>query len=440
MAQLTLIATLVLTLQSLLSAHDIPSEVVIHTFVKPEGARLHVLVRVPLTVLRDVNLPRRGPDYLALEALDQPLRQAAASLVDGVGLFENDVRLRQFEIRETQIALPSDKSFATYEEAMAHLRGPKLPEKTEVVWNQGFFDVRLDYLIQSDRSDFSLRMFLATGRAGRTLTMVRFLPSNGTTRAYELENDAGLVRLDPRWHQAAWGFVKSGVFHIFRGIDHLLFLFCLVIPFRRFSGLIAVVMSFTVAHSITLIASALSVAPGGSWFPLLIELLIAVSIVYMAVENVVAANLKRRWLITFVFGLVHGFGFSFAFRQTLQFAGSHHLVSLLSFNAGVELGQIMLLAIMVPAVRLFFQYTIAERVGTIVLSALIAHTGWHWMTERGGRLWLVEWPAPDLMLAATLVRWLLFLVVAAAAIWLITSLRWPRSARQAPSPRSVTPT
>jgi len=69
------------------------------------------------------------------------------------------------------------------------------------------------------------------------------------------------VQLDPRWHQAALQFVKLGFFHILDGTDHLLFLVCLVIPFRRFRSLVAVVTAFTVAHSITLIASAYNLAP-----------------------------------------------------------------------------------------------------------------------------------------------------------------------------------
>ena len=91
-------------------------------------------------------------------------------------------------------------------------------------------------------------------------------------------------------------------------------------------------------------------------------------------------------MMAFGFGLVHGFGFSFALKQTLQFAGDHLLTSLLSFNIGVELGQLLVLAVMIPALELLFRYVVAERMGTIILSALVAHTAWHWMTERFDRL------------------------------------------------------
>ena len=103
----------------------------------------------------------------------------------------------------------------------------------------------------------------------------------------------------------------------------------------------------------------------------------------MALENIVGtASVHRRWIITFGFGLVHGFGFSFALHETLQFAGSHLVTSLLAFNVGVELGQVLVLLVLVPALALLFRYVVAERMGTIILSALVAHTGWHWMLER----------------------------------------------------------
>src|SRR4029078_6168609 len=149
-------------------------------------------------------------------------------------------------------------------------------------------------------------------------------------------------------------FVQEGFAHILGGTDHLLFLFCLVIPFRRLRPLIAVVTAFTLAHSITLIASAYNLGPDALWFPPLIETLIAVSIFYMALENIVGTNVERRWMIALGFGLVHGFGFSFALKQTLQFAGSHLLTSLVSFNVGVELGQLLVLALLIPVLEILF--------------------------------------------------------------------------------------
>jgi hypothetical protein len=127
--------------------------------------------------------------------------------------------------------------------------------------------------------------------------------------------------------------------------------------------------------------------------------------------------------MAFAFGLVHGFGFSFALQETLQFAGSHLLTSLLAFNLGVELGQLLVLAAMIPALHLFFRFGVAERVGTIILSAFVAHTAWHWLTERGERLRQYSWPALDAALLATAMRWAMVGIAVAGAAWLVRAMR-----------------
>src|SRR5437762_6817933 len=410
-------AALIWAMPSPAVAHDIPNDVTVHAFVKPEGERLHLLVRVPLKAMRDVDYPRRGAGQLDLALADAALRNAATLwIADSVELYENEVRLASPRAADARVSLESDKSFASYEQALAHLAGPRLPSNMELYWEQGLLDVLFEYPIGSDRSDFSLRPRLE--RLGlRTTVALRFLPAAGGVRAFGLHGDPGLVRLAPRWHQAAWRFVESGFFHILEGTDHLLFLLCLVIPFRKFGQLVLLVTSFTVAHSITLIASAYNLGPDALWFPPLIETLIAISILYMAIENVLGSNVGRRWMITFGFGLVHGFGFSFALRQNLQFAGSHLLTSLLSFNIGVEVGQLLVIALLVPMLELLFRFVVAERVGTIILSALVAHTGWHWMLERWERLRQFGWPAFTPSQIATSMRWLIVILILAGLAW-----------------------
>ena len=324
------------------AAHDIPNDVVVQAFVKPQGNRLHLVVRVPLKAMRDINFLERGPGYLDLARVNEVLPGAATLWIsDFIELFENDSRLSKPQIVATRISLPSDRSFASYDNALANVTGPPLSNDTNVYWDQTMLDVLFEYPIQSEQSRFSIHPALA--RLGlRVVTVLRFVPPSGEVRAFEFTGDPGLVRLDPRWYQAALRFVDLGFFHILDGTDHLLFLLCLVIPFRRLGALIPVVTAFTIAHSITLIASAYNLAPNFLWFPPLIETLIAISIVYMALENIVGgSSLQRRWMMAFGFGLVHGFGFSFALRESLQFAGSHLLTSLLSFNVGVELGQLL---------------------------------------------------------------------------------------------------
>ena len=385
-------------------AHDIPAQTILHGFVKPDGDRLHVIVRIPLDPVAEHGVPKWGPGYLDLARIDDKLRKTAEIVAREFVFFEDGVQLTPEGAAATRISEPSDPSFETFETARDKILGPPLPQDTRVFWNQGYFDAYLQYPIRSEESGFSIDMRLSPGLGDRLKMVLRYITPEGTTRAFEFHAGAGVIALDPRWYQAASTFVKLGFEHILDGIDHLLFLLCLVAPFRlrHFRTLIGIITAFTVAHSITLIAAALGVVPAGRWFPPLVEVLIALSIVYMALENFVVAlrngrnaeaSLRWRWLIAGFFGLVHGFGFSFALKRELQFAGSHFLLSLLSFNVGVELGQLLVVAITFPLLALLLRQPEARRYGVIILSAIVAHTAWHWMTERLESLNRVGWPS-----------------------------------------------
>ena len=415
------------------TAHDIPTDVKINAFVKPEGHRLEFLIRVPLAAMIEVDFPTRGAGYLELARADEALHHAAKLyLIDNITLYEKDVALAPPRIVDARVSLASDRSFASYDAARAHVAGPPLANDLDLYWNQQLLDVLLEYPIRSDQSEFAIDP--RVDRLGQNVsTALRFLPPGGAVRAFEFHGNPGLVRLDPRWYQAALRFVESGFWHIIEGIDHLLFLCCLVIPFRRLRPLVIIVTSFTVGHSISLIASAFGFVPDALWFPPLIETLIAITIVYMALENIVyaamgklAGDVSRRWIIAFAFGLVHGFGFSFALRESLQFAGDHLLTALFGFNLGVEIGQIAVLLVLIPALDLLFKYVLPERLGIIILSALIAHTAWHWMIERGEQLAKFPFPKIDAAFLASAMRGLIAVLVLALAVLLANSWlrRW----------------
>jgi len=397
------------------AAHDIPDETILHAFVKPEGDRLHFLVRVPLTMLQNLNLPKRGPGYIDLPLPEERLQAAAAAAAKEIVLHENGTALAPRRMT-ARISEASDKSFETYAKALARIAGPKLPDSANVFWNQGYFDAHLEYPIGSERSDFSLDLRLAPGLRGRLKLILRYLPPDGSTRAYELHGGAGHVALDPRWHQAAATFLASGFRHILGGVDHLLFLLCLVLPFRRVGWtLVAVITSFTVAHSITLIAAARGMVPSGTWFAPAVEVLIAASILYMALENIVRPNLRWRWLVTGLFGLVHGFGFSFLLQSQMQLAGEHLLLSLVAFNVGIELGQLVFIGVAIPLLYLATEkLRFDARLTSVVISAFVAHTAWHWMTERWDELVKQPWPEVD---ATQLALWCLLTAALALLAW-----------------------
>ena len=404
--------------------HEIPADVIVRAFVKTEAGALHLVVRVPLTSMRDVDFPVRGPGYVEIgEATPLLADQAKVWIADYVTLYEEEVRLPAPVVTGARISLPSDPSFADYDRAVAHIGAPPLPAATELVLEQAMLDVVLRTPITSPDARFSIDP--AWAHLGiRTATVLRFITPEGAERVFQYTGNPGRVRLDPRWHQAFLRFVALGFTHILDGIDHLLFLLCLVIPIRRFWPLVSVVTAFTAAHSITLGASVLGLAPNALWFPPLIEMLIAASIVFMALENIIGKTLRRRWVWAFGFGLVHGFGFSFLLRESLQFAGTHLYTSLLAFNVGVEFGQLFALLFMVPGLALLFRKVMSPRIGAILLSALVAHTAWHWMTERWGVLTAYDFQAPtyDAAFWALVLRWALLALIVGAAAWGLSAL------------------
>jgi len=413
--------------------HVIPDDVTVQMFAKPEGGRFHLLVRVPFTALADIIFPARAGGDLDLPQVDGMLASAAKTWIsDWVDLYEDDTLLPKPQVVETRVSLPYDTSFASYEEAWAHLMGPRLPGSVQVFPDQAMLDVLFDYPIHSDRSDFAVHSRLAR-LAVRVVTTLRFVSPGGTrsevARVYGYQGDPGLFKLDPGWSEPVRRFVPLGFFQILKGADYLLFLFCVALLFRRSLALIPFVAAFTAAHSMTLIASAYGLAPEALWFPVLFETLIAVSIVYMAFENIVAGTpAQYRWMIAFGFGLAYGFGFSFALRPALQFGGSHVLASILSFNVGIELGQILILGLLIPALNVIFQWGVPERIATIFLAALTAHTGWHRMIDRAR--WLsasqFNWTAVNPAILANVQRWLIAVLIFAGLAYLVFGVLRPR--------------
>ena len=406
-----------------LQAHEIPTDVVVQAWLTPSDSDVELLLRVPLEAMRDIDLPVRGPGYIDIATADTYLRDAAEIwLANFVAIYADGQPLEEWQIDAVRLSLPSDRSFVDYQTASAHIDAGTLSADTELYVDQALFDVRLMYPATAAATDFAIEPRF--GRLGlRTTTVLNFVPAEGVRRIFEFSGSPGLVPLDPRWHQAFLRFVRLGIDHILGGIDHVLFVLCLIVPFRRFLPLFAIVTSFTVAHSITLVGSAFGLAPTVPWFPPLIETLIALSIVYMALENIVGSRWDRRWLIAFAFGLVHGFGFSFALSETLQFAGSHLLTSLFAFNIGVELGQLMLIVIAVPILNRLFRRADVAKAGTIILSALLAHSGWHWMSDRASELLLYDYSLPVMNAAffASVMRWIMLLLIIGLTVWALYS-------------------
>jgi hypothetical protein len=176
----------------------------------------------------------------------------------------------------------------------------------------------------------------------------------------------------------AWSLFRLGIVHILTGYDHLVFLFGLIVIGGRLRSTILALTAFTLAHSITLGLSALGIwSPG----PSIVEPAIALSIAYVGIENWFVKSSDRRWLITFPFGLVHGFGFAGALRE-IALPAAQIPVALASFNVGVEAGQLLVLAAVLPVLVLLRRQLWFSQYGVRFASGLVAIAGGVWFIAR----------------------------------------------------------
>ena len=173
-------------------------------------------------------------------------------------------------------------------------------------------------------------------------------------------------------------FFFLGVEHIVTGYDHLLFLLALILCGGNLVQLVKIITAFTLAHSITLAAAALNIITLPS---VLVEAVIALSIAYVAFENLYPRYaISRRWTISFVFGLMHGFGFSSVLRE-IGLPQDNLIWSLLNFNLGVEAGQLVAVALVLPAL-FWLRKTDSEAKIVRLISAVVMGVGIALFIER----------------------------------------------------------
>jgi hypothetical protein len=404
-------------------AHDVPLERTLSVFVKVEPDNLHLLIRVPLDALRNVQFPVKANE-IDLQTSRPAIDEALRAIGETIRISENGIEAPPSS-GTARLSLPSDRSFADYDGAVAHVDAPIAPD-TVIYSGQGFFDAHLEYRIGSPQSMFAIQSTLAPDLGDSLKLVVQYLPLEGTGRQCVITGRLGRVALNPTSHEAARRFFIRGIGHVPGAADHLLLLICLVVPFRSVRGLVPMVIALSAGHSATLIGTAFNLAQVGQVLAPVVDLAIALSIAYVALENITGATLDRRWLIAGVSGLVYGLGLSYTLRQELQFAGSHPLLSVLSFNLGIEIAQLVTLAVVFASVSHLLRGPIGERAGVVVISAMVAHTAWHWTIDRGTVLWQAGWPELDAPSLLILARWGAGVFVAISAARLIMKFRLAR--------------
>ena len=177
---------------------------------------------------------------------------------------------------------------------------------------------------------------------------------------------------------SSWlSFFKLGMLHILTGYDHLLFLFALLLSRQSLKQFIGTITAFTIAHSITLTLAVLGIVDLPSKF---VESVIALSICYVAIENILKEKIKYRWAITFIFGLIHGMGFASILKE-MELPKSNLAVALLNFNLGIEFIQLCIALLVVPILlklQVLSNYRKYVKIGSIFIFIL----GLIWFVQR----------------------------------------------------------
>ena len=228
---------------------------------------------------------------------------------------------------------------------------------------------------------------------GTPFVLSAVFPADNATQTLKLSEPGGMAQFAT--------YVADGVKHIAIGIDHILFLIALLLPAvllrsggkwvpvadirTAFWSVLRIVTAFTVAHSITLSLAVLEIVQLPSRF---VESAIAASVLITALDNLWPFLPRKRWLVAFAFGLLHGFGFASVLID-LKLPASALLLSLLGFNVGVEIGQLMLVAVLMP---LAYLSRASKGYTRIVLgggSVVIAAISLGWLLERSFNLKLM---------------------------------------------------
>ena len=240
--------------------------------------------------------------------------------------------------------------------------------------------MEVDYVCPAEPNHLIVRDDLADelGDKHHIIAVLTWSGGSSSLNFSAAEREASITLKGTEQPKGAASFFLLGVEHIATGYDHLLFLLALILCGGNFVQLLKIITAFTLAHSLTLGAAALDIITLPS---VLVEAVIALSIAYVGFENLFPRfAVSRRWTISFLFGLVHGFGFSSVLKE-IGLPKDSLLLSLLNFNLGVEAGQLVAVVIVVPLL-LQLRKTSWEEKAVRGLSAIVLIVGLALFVER----------------------------------------------------------
>jgi hypothetical protein len=393
--------------------HDLPQDTMMHAFFRVQGNEAHLLVRVPLDLLHGISWPTNHGEY-AIGDSQAAVNQALDALSHTILIWQDGERLTPTS-SSGQLAALGDLSFANPEAAAAHIAQPAEPGLKLAV-DLGYLDAHFIYPIRPAPAVFSIQSRVAEDLQELSKLIVQFVPDgNYSGGAMTISARSGRVALNPNRAQAALGFVLVGMQGLLTNADCLLFILCLMIPFRRAHDFAAPYAAFVLANLISLAGTAFGFAPDSLWFGASAASVSAVLIFFLALGNIFGAHLQRRRLWTGLFGFILGFEFARLLAERLQFAGAHSTIALWFLALGVDLGALLVFALTFVGLALILRGARAGRIGMIVLSAIVAHAAWHWMIDRLGVFWQTPWPSMTMSGFYHLAQWIFAVLLAAGA-------------------------
>ncbi|RKZ63703.1 MAG: hypothetical protein DRQ44_09850 [Gammaproteobacteria bacterium] len=333
----------------------------------------------------DVQQLKQSTDGLALLA-----KQSLDLAFDGKNV---DAKVEGFRIYKNG----SQPDFATLDDAQKSFEIEPLFDSFEqgVYVGDTTVDVLLRYTSKSTVYNYALSSNLNPGLPDQDETanlILDYSPSGVQVfRARGLLSEPVVVTRSV--FDAVVTFIKEGVKHILEGLDHVLFVICLVLGAMHLKPLLWRVTGFTIGHSITLSIGFFGFVPTAAWFVPAVEMGIALSIIYVAIVAVLPdfksgwQQKKNEWTVigvTCLIGLLHGLGFSFVLQHILQVTSPNIWQSLVAFNIGVELGQLL---IVIVAVLVFYLISLlgesATKINRTIVAGLCAAIASYWVIERG---------------------------------------------------------
>ena len=340
-----------------------------------EQGRIRLLVRLPMPYLVADKLGPEAADgtrapapyttnrieegrlvhYLDAETFRRSPEGLAEILAGGLILESGGEVLQADKGRIRAYPARKQAPFARLTEAEAALDGPVYPSGFEATYvGDTVVDTELIYPTGERIARYTLRSTLDPGLPGQEETANLILDHAAAPPL--IFRVRGLlaqpVEVSHSVLKAAWTFVREGVRHILEGADHVLFVLCLVLGATALSSLAWRVTGFTIGHSITLTLGFFGLVPRGAWLVPFVETGIALSILYAATVALIDAGHRMTTLVTALLGLLHGLGFSFVLREILKLESPNLWQSLLAFNAGIEVGQLLIVLVIWPIVML----------------------------------------------------------------------------------------